>query len=124
MYELLVGTPPFDASGHSATYRRIINVDLRYPPVGGYLSSRDLAGFFFFWCSIMSTLPEINVQACVQLSIASVAFATPIAIPRVAVLFLSEDHRFLGWLVVAEIVDDFCVNSTFLQVNETLGRDY
>ncbi|CAN0294698.1 unnamed protein product [Scytosiphon promiscuus] len=31
MYELLVGNPPFDAQGHSATYRRIINVDLRYP---------------------------------------------------------------------------------------------
>ncbi|CAM9740228.1 unnamed protein product [Scytosiphon promiscuus] len=31
MYELLVGNPPFDASGHSATYRRIINVDIRYP---------------------------------------------------------------------------------------------
>lgn len=33
MYELLVGSPPFDANGHSATYRRIINVDLRYPSV-------------------------------------------------------------------------------------------
>ncbi len=33
MYELLVGNPPFDAQGHSATYRRIINVDLRYPSV-------------------------------------------------------------------------------------------
>lgn len=33
MYELLVGNPPFDAQGHSATYRRIINVDLVFPPV-------------------------------------------------------------------------------------------
>lgn len=33
MYELLVGSPPFDAQGHSATYRRIIKVDLRFPEV-------------------------------------------------------------------------------------------
>lgn len=33
MYELIVGSPPFEACGHSATYRRIINVDLRYPEV-------------------------------------------------------------------------------------------
>ena len=33
MYELLVGNPPFDAQGNSATYRRIIKVDIRYPKV-------------------------------------------------------------------------------------------
>jgi aurora kinase len=31
MYEFLVGTPPFEAEGHSATYRRISRVDLRFP---------------------------------------------------------------------------------------------
>lgn len=41
MYELLVGNPPFDAQGHSATYRRIINVDLRYPSVR--IGSREQA---------------------------------------------------------------------------------
>eukprot|EP00904_Undaria_pinnatifida_P008480 jgi/Undpi1/4762/HiC_scaffold_18.g08115.m1 len=43
MYELLVGNPPFDAQGNSATYRRIVRVDIRYPhhvtP-----SARDLIG--------------------------------------------------------------------------------
>ncbi|CAM9584795.1 unnamed protein product, partial [Laminaria digitata] len=33
MYELLVGNPPFDANGNSATYRRIVKVDIRYPHV-------------------------------------------------------------------------------------------
>lgn len=36
MYELLVGNPPFDAHGHSATYRRIVAVDLHYPNVSIY----------------------------------------------------------------------------------------
>jgi len=31
MYEFLVGNPPFEAEGHSATYRRISRVDLRFP---------------------------------------------------------------------------------------------
>lgn len=31
MYEFLVGNPPFEAEGHSATYRRIQRVDLRFP---------------------------------------------------------------------------------------------
>ncbi|CAN0098570.1 unnamed protein product [Sphacelaria rigidula] len=31
MYELLVGSPPFSANGHNATYRRIIHVDLHFP---------------------------------------------------------------------------------------------
>ena len=31
MYEFLVGAPPFEAEGHSATYRRISRVDLRFP---------------------------------------------------------------------------------------------
>lgn len=32
LYEFLVGNPPFEAEGHSATYRRISRVDLRFPP--------------------------------------------------------------------------------------------
>ena len=32
LYEFLVGSPPFEAEGHTATYRRIQNVDLRFPP--------------------------------------------------------------------------------------------
>jgi len=31
-YEFLVGNPPFEAQGHSETYRRISKVDLKYPP--------------------------------------------------------------------------------------------
>mmetsp|Transcript_9062 Transcript_9062/g.13539 ORF Transcript_9062/g.13539 Transcript_9062/m.13539 type:complete len:103 (-) Transcript_9062:190-498(-) len=31
-YELLTGTPPFEAEGHTATYIRIREVDLRFPP--------------------------------------------------------------------------------------------
>ena len=40
-YEFLVGKPPFEAEGHSETYRRITKVDLRFPD---YVSSgaRDL----------------------------------------------------------------------------------
>ncbi|CAM9710348.1 unnamed protein product, partial [Laminaria digitata] len=30
-YEFLVGVPPFEAEGHTATYRRISRVDLRWP---------------------------------------------------------------------------------------------
>lgn len=32
MYEFLNGSPPFEAEGHHATYRRIQRVDLRFPP--------------------------------------------------------------------------------------------
>ena len=40
-YEFLVGKPPFEAEGHSETYRRITKVDLRFPE---YVSegARDL----------------------------------------------------------------------------------
>eukprot|EP01034_Spumella_vulgaris_P025124 gene25124-31543_t len=31
MYEFLVGSPPFEAEGYRATYRRISNVDIRFP---------------------------------------------------------------------------------------------
>jgi aurora kinase, other len=31
-YEFLVGNPPFEAQGHSETYRRIAKVDLKFPP--------------------------------------------------------------------------------------------
>jgi|TARA_B100000513_G_C11822060_1_gene159372 serine/threonine protein kinase len=31
MYEFLVGTPPFEAEGHTQTYRRISRVDLNFP---------------------------------------------------------------------------------------------
>lgn len=30
-YEFLVGSPPFEAEGHTETYRRISKVDLRFP---------------------------------------------------------------------------------------------
>ncbi len=30
-YEFLVGNPPFEAEGHSETYRRISKVDLKFP---------------------------------------------------------------------------------------------
>uniref|UniRef100_A0A7S4N951 Aurora kinase n=1 Tax=Odontella aurita TaxID=265563 RepID=A0A7S4N951_9STRA len=31
LYEFLVGNPPFEAEGHSATYRKISRVDLKFP---------------------------------------------------------------------------------------------
>jgi len=31
LYEFLVGTPPFEAESHSATYRRISRIDLHFP---------------------------------------------------------------------------------------------
>lgn len=40
-YEFLVGNPPFEADGYRATYRRISNVDLRFPPVVS-AGARDL----------------------------------------------------------------------------------
>eukprot|EP01041_Mallomonas_annulata_P001708 gene1708-3307_t len=40
-YEFLVGSPPFEAEGARATYRRISNVDLRFP-VGVTTGARDL----------------------------------------------------------------------------------
>jgi len=36
MYEFLVGSPPFEAEGQTETYRRIAQVDLKFPP---YLSA-------------------------------------------------------------------------------------
>lgn len=33
LYEFLVGSPPFEAEGTRATYRRISNVDLRFPNI-------------------------------------------------------------------------------------------
>ncbi|XP_016196628.1 serine/threonine-protein kinase Aurora-1-like [Arachis ipaensis] len=31
-YEFLYGVPPFEAKEHSDTYRRIVQVDLKFPP--------------------------------------------------------------------------------------------
>ncbi|XP_021081414.1 aurora kinase B isoform X3 [Mesocricetus auratus] len=31
-YELMVGNPPFESPSHSETYRRIVKVDLKFPP--------------------------------------------------------------------------------------------
>uniref|UniRef100_A0A8C6R487 non-specific serine/threonine protein kinase n=1 Tax=Nannospalax galili TaxID=1026970 RepID=A0A8C6R487_NANGA len=31
-YELLVGNPPFESATHNETYRRIVKVDVRFPP--------------------------------------------------------------------------------------------
>ncbi|XP_065783007.1 aurora kinase C [Muntiacus reevesi] len=40
-YELLVGNPPFESASTSETYRRILKVDLRFPPSMS-LGARDL----------------------------------------------------------------------------------
>lgn len=32
LYEFLVGSPPFEADGKAATFRRISRVDVNYPP--------------------------------------------------------------------------------------------
>lgn len=42
-YEFLYGMPPFEAKGHSETYKRILSVDLRFPadpPISN--SAKDL----------------------------------------------------------------------------------
>ncbi len=43
LYEFLVGSPPFEAEGHQATYRRIQKVDIRWPTdaLGDELISSD-----------------------------------------------------------------------------------
>ncbi|XP_019292538.1 aurora kinase C isoform X1 [Panthera pardus] len=40
-YELLVGNPPFESHSHNETYRRILKVDIRFPP-SIPLGARDL----------------------------------------------------------------------------------
>ncbi|XP_032983688.1 aurora kinase C isoform X2 [Rhinolophus ferrumequinum] len=42
-YELLVGNPPFESTSYSETYRRILKVDLRFPP-SIPLGAQDLIG--------------------------------------------------------------------------------
>jgi aurora kinase, other len=42
LYEFLVGSPPFEAEGNSATYRRISRVDLRFPQRGVADDAKDL----------------------------------------------------------------------------------
>lgn len=51
LYEFLVGHPPFEAEGHSATYRRIARVDLHFPPVRSWHAeclSRRGRGLFIY----------------------------------------------------------------------------
>jgi len=43
LYEFLVGVPPFETESHSATYRRIQRVDIRWP-TGMPEDARDLIG--------------------------------------------------------------------------------
>jgi aurora kinase, other len=45
MYEFLVGSPPFEAEGYRATYRRISSVDLRFPNIVSP-GARDLISRF------------------------------------------------------------------------------
>jgi serine/threonine protein kinase len=40
-YEFLVGSPPFEAEGNRATYRKISSVDLRFPAQVS-MGARDL----------------------------------------------------------------------------------
>ena len=42
-YEFLVGSPPFEAEGYRATYRRISSVDLRFPSVSDINKAISLA---------------------------------------------------------------------------------
>jgi len=44
LYEFLVGVPPFETESHSATYRRIQRVDIRWPNNGMPDDARDLIG--------------------------------------------------------------------------------
>jgi len=60
-YEFLVGKPPFEAESNNETYRRIIKVDLRFPP---YVSegARDLI------CRLLRKNPDerISLEDCLR----------------------------------------------------------
>lgn len=51
-YEFLYGTPPFEAEGHTNTYRRITSVDLRFPE---HIPVSDHAKDFIRKVRIMTT---------------------------------------------------------------------
>jgi serine/threonine protein kinase len=51
-YEFLVGSPPFEAQGYRATYRRISNVDLQFPTT----VHNSVCYHFNCWLSYLHTL--------------------------------------------------------------------
>ena len=64
MYEFLVGNPPFEAEGHSQTYRRISRVDLKFPEVSfepsppKYYQTYSYIDFLVLW--LVSMLPKMH----------------------------------------------------------------
>ncbi len=71
MYEFLCGAPPFDAKGHTETYKRICTVDLQFPSHVG-AEARDIItkvsviltdmsfSFFFSVCNQVSVFASHN----------------------------------------------------------------
>jgi len=67
MYEFIVGAPPFEAEGHTQTYRRISRVDLKFPPV-------SLQSFLY---TIHAMSYKIWVLACTACATVLIQFVTP-----------------------------------------------
>ena len=63
MYEFLVGAPPFEAEGHTQTYRRISRVDLKFPSVSttGIFTTPYRAVPFAHFLRLLSITYEIIV---------------------------------------------------------------
>ena len=58
LYEFLVGSPPFETESHSATYKRITAVDLRFPKV-----------IFLSFTSVLFSNPSLHSQCHLMLGI-------------------------------------------------------
>lgn len=75
-YEFLFGEPPFEAEGHSETYKRILKVDLRFPEEpkvspGAKDLIRKVSSTFLshldFLCNNTTTFHELGI--CLTLSV-------------------------------------------------------
>lgn len=76
LYEFLVGSPPFEAEGHQATYRRIQKVDIRWPSdaMGDEIISSDAkdlitkvsqrAGVTIALAPLTNTFFDVSFHSC------------------------------------------------------------
>lgn len=62
-YEFLFGGPPFEAQGHSETYKRILKVDLHFPSHPSVRSRRDDAAGL---CRVQSA-DDVSLSGCRRL---------------------------------------------------------